>query len=102
MAKAIAPRDTEEAAEMAKMLADPARLKILSVVVFDGPVSVRQVCEAVNLPQPTVSHHLGLLRRSKIVEGKRHGKQVIYSVHGGLSKSGGMHTLKAMVAKLTR
>jgi DNA-binding transcriptional ArsR family regulator len=69
--------------------------------VFDAPVSVGQVCEAVNLPQRTVSHHLGLLRRSKVVEGKRTGKQVIYVAHGGLSKSSGLQTLKAMVTKLT-
>ena len=102
MAKTKRPENLDDAADIAKMLADAVRLKILSVVAFDGPVSVNGICEALNLPQPTASHHLGLLRRSRIVEGKRHGKQVIYTVRGDLAKNAGMQALQSLVAKLTR
>jgi DNA-binding transcriptional ArsR family regulator len=34
------------------------------------------------LPQPTVSHHLGLLRMSNVIGNRRDGKQVFYSLNG--------------------
>jgi DNA-binding transcriptional ArsR family regulator len=47
---------------------------------------VSSLCEALKLPQPTVSHHLGLLRLSNVIAHRRDGKQVFYSLKG---RSGG-------------
>ncbi|HET6428774.1 MAG TPA: ArsR family transcriptional regulator [Phycisphaerae bacterium] len=38
------------------------------------------MCRKLRLPQPTVSHHLGLLRAHGLVKNRRAGKQVFYSV----------------------
>ena len=36
------------------------------------------LCAALRLPQPTVSHHLGLMRRSGVLDCRRDGKQIYY------------------------
>lgn len=70
------PLDAEQAEELArtlKALADPARLRLLSIVAAsaDEEACVCDLTEPVGLAQPTVSHHLrvlteaGFLTRSK-------------------------------------
>ena len=44
-----------------------------------GPRNVTALCKALGLKQPTVGHHLGLLRMGRLVNGKRQGKAVEYS-----------------------
>jgi DNA-binding transcriptional ArsR family regulator len=102
MAKSKKPKlaELDDAAVVGKLLGDGLRLKILSVVAFEGPVSVGQVCDAVNVPQPSASHHLGILRMAKLVLGRRSGKNVIYSVAGGLSNHAGLSSLRTMLDKL--
>ena len=50
--------------------ADPARIRILSVLV-EGELCVCDIVELLGLPQPTVSRDLGLLRRAGLVEVNR-------------------------------
>jgi ArsR family transcriptional regulator len=100
MARALRPNDLEEAAVLAKVLSDPTRVKLMAILASGKPKSVGQLCDALKLPQPSVSHHLGLLRMTWVVEGQRTGKKVFYSVHRNLPKSAGFQTLKALLAKL--
>lgn len=62
-----------------KLLSDPTRLEIL-MQLSQGEFTVTDICAALNLPQPTVSHHLGLLRMGHCIVNKRNGKSVIYSL----------------------
>ena len=39
-------------------------------------------CDELQLPQPTVSHHLGLLRMNNVIGNRRSGKQVFYTLNG--------------------
>jgi DNA-binding transcriptional ArsR family regulator len=94
--------DTDEGAAVAKLLADATRLKILTVVTYEGPASVGHVCQATGLPQPTVSHHLGLLRRARLVQGRRSGKQVIYTLGDSRGPVDGIKALAAIIEKLGR
>jgi DNA-binding transcriptional ArsR family regulator len=43
---------------------------------------VSSLCDELRLPQPTVSHHLGLLRMSNLITNRRDGKQVFYELDG--------------------
>jgi len=47
-----------------------------------GEQHVNQLCKALRLPQPTVSHHLSLLRIHGLVKNRREGKLVFYTVNG--------------------
>jgi len=73
----------EEAAEPArvfKALGDPVRLRLLSMVASraGGEVCVCDLASAFELSQPTISHHLKLLREAGLIEGERRGTWVYY------------------------
>ena len=80
-----APLDAEEAADMAQgfsALADPVRLRILSILAAapDGEVCVCNFVGPTGKAQPTVSHHLRILGEAGLVHGDRRGKWVWYSL----------------------
>lgn len=45
-----------------------------------GETHVTQLCKKLRAPQPTISHHLGLLRVNGVVRARRQGKMVFYSL----------------------
>ena len=60
-----------------QLLADATRLKLL-LLLGGGEANVTELCKRLGLGQPTVSHHLGLLRTAGVVEPRRQGKRVFY------------------------
>ena len=64
-----------------RLLSDKTRMNIL-LLLSKGERNVTSLCEELKLPQPTVSHHLGLLRMSNLIGNRRHGKQVFYGLNG--------------------
>ena len=79
------PRRPAEAAELAKgftALADPVRLRVLSMLAAapDGEVCVCEFVAPLGKSQPTVSHHLKILGDAGLVHGDRRGKWVWYSL----------------------
>jgi len=77
------------------LLSDGTRLGILKALV-GGSKSVTALCGILGLKQPSVSHHLGILRMGRLVDGTRKGKSVLYSTDKTLLKE-----LAAGIAKLT-
>jgi DNA-binding transcriptional ArsR family regulator len=75
--------DLEQLTSVFRLLADRTRLAIL-VQLSRGEHNVTTLCELLRLPQPTVSHHLGLLRMNNMVGNRRNGKQVFYSLNGSV------------------
>ncbi|HUU91674.1 MAG TPA: metalloregulator ArsR/SmtB family transcription factor [Phycisphaerae bacterium] len=81
MAKKISVAAKAELSEWARgfaLLSDPTRLGVLKLLA-GGPKNVTALCNALGLKQPTVSHHLGLLRMGRLVLGTRMGKSVVYT-----------------------
>lgn len=81
-----APLDADDAAELAHAftaLADPVRLRVLSILAAapDGEVCVCDFVEPLGKSQPTVSHHLKILSEAGLVHGDRRGKWVWYSLN---------------------
>ena len=77
--------DEAAAAEMAPVLAalaDPVRLRIVSMLAAapEGAACGCDLEDPLGLSQPTVSHHLRVLREAGIVEGSRQGRWVYYKV----------------------
>jgi DNA-binding transcriptional ArsR family regulator len=66
-------------AEFFKALAHPIRIRILEILVRGGR-SVHELQEALGLDQPTVSQQLAVLRAKNIVEGRKEGTGVRYTV----------------------
>lgn len=65
--------------ETFRLLGDPSRLRIL-LYCENGPKSVTDIADALELSQSLVSHHLRLLRGARLVSGVRHAKQVFYKI----------------------
>ena len=63
----------------AKALADETRQKIMALCCCKW-LSVGEIVEALNVSQPTVSHHLSILRSAGLVDSRRDGKQIFYSL----------------------
>jgi DNA-binding transcriptional ArsR family regulator len=78
-AKSSHQESIKELCNLFKLLSDPTRLEIL-LQLTQGEFTVTDICESLGLPQPTVSHHLGLLRMGHCIVNKRNGKSVIYSL----------------------
>jgi len=66
-------------AHICKGLADPKRLLILDALRAEER-SVTDLVEELDLPQANVSQHLAVLRERGLVEGRRDGQRVFYSV----------------------
>ncbi len=63
-----------------KGLADESRLKILFLLDDLDEACVRDIQQVLRVPQPTVSRHLGLLKRMGLVDNHRRGKWNYYYV----------------------
>jgi len=64
-----------------KALADETRLRILKLLEV-REMCVCEVMVALDLTQPTASHHLGLLENAGFVKGRKEGKWVFYGISG--------------------
>ena len=64
----------------AKALADETRQKIMNLVCCQW-LSVNEIVEQLHVTQPTVSHHLAILREAGLVSVREEGKQSFYSLN---------------------
>jgi ArsR family transcriptional regulator len=64
----------------AKAIADETRQKIMSQCCCDW-LSVNEIVEKVGFSQPTISHHLAILRDAGLVNIREEGKQTFYSLN---------------------
>jgi ArsR family transcriptional regulator len=76
----VSPDDAELLAGRLKALADPNRLRLLSLIAACGEVCACDPVDALGLSQPTVSHHLGVLTEAGILERERRGRWIHYRV----------------------
>jgi len=91
----MAKADLGQLAQGFSLLSDKTRLGILTQL-SGGPKNVTAMCKALKLKQPTISHHLGLLRMGRLVNGQRQGKAVLYTADKKALKE-----LQAAIGKLT-
>ncbi len=66
--------------EFAKALADDTRQKIMRICCC-RQLSVNDIVAELDVAQPTVSHHLSILRKAGLVCVQRRGKQTLYSLN---------------------
>jgi ArsR family transcriptional regulator len=64
----------------AKALADETRQKIMNLTCCEW-LSVNEIVEKVGVSQPTVSHHLAILREAGLVSLREEGKQTFYTLN---------------------
>ncbi len=72
-------KDLEALTTVYAALADPTRLRILSLL-GDGEICVCHIHASLDVPQPTASRHLAYLRKSGLVEARREGIWMHYKL----------------------
>lgn len=90
-------------AAVLKVIADPTRLRLLSLVAaqgVDGEVCICNLTEPVGLSQPTVSHHMKVLVDAGLLDREQRGKWAYYrQVPGALDALAGLVSTVAQPAK---
>lgn len=78
------PEETElyDLAELFKVFGDSTRIRIL-FVLFEAEVCVCDLAKVLNMTQSAISHQLRLLKANKLVNSRREGKSVFYSLADG-------------------
>jgi len=66
-------------ANIGRALADPKRILILNTL-YERPIHVSALAEYLDIPQPTISRHLRILRHQSLVVAKREGSSVVYHI----------------------
>jgi ArsR family transcriptional regulator len=84
-ASPLAEDDAVRLAGVLKAVADPARLRLLSMIAShpDGEICVCDLTEPLGLSQPTVSHHLKVMTTAGLVEREKRGVWAYYRIAPG-------------------
>src|ERR687888_2433709 len=77
-ASLLSEPETEELAARFKALADPTRVAIVNRLSSADEVCVCDLTDACGLSQPTISHHLRILREAGLVDFSRRGTWAYY------------------------
>jgi ArsR family transcriptional regulator len=82
----------EQVAPLLKALADPVRLRLMSLVASHegGEACVCDLTDAFDLSQPTISHHLKVLHDAGLLDREKRGVWVYYRVQTGALASLGL------------
>ncbi|MDF5759352.1 metalloregulator ArsR/SmtB family transcription factor [Spongiactinospora sp. TRM90649] len=78
----LSENDAADLAVLLKAVADPVRLRLLSMIGSHkgGEVCVCELTGFFDLTAPTISHHLKILRTAGLIDGERRGTWVYYRV----------------------
>ena len=72
--------EARELSALLRAVGDPVRLQVLRQLAQNEEMSVTTLVQALRVSQPLLSWHLGVLRRSGLVEMRREGRLVWYSL----------------------
>lgn len=64
-----------------RALSDKTRQEILVIFYTQKEVCVTDIASNFTLSRPTISHHLNLMKRSKLLNARKEGKEVYYSLN---------------------
>jgi ArsR family transcriptional regulator len=79
----LTPLDEGQALELARAfgaLADPVRLRLLSLIASADEVCACDLVEPLDRSQPTISHHTKALSEAGLIKGEKRGRWVWWSV----------------------
>ena len=94
----LTEQQAETIAPLLKAIADPVRLRLLSLVAShaEAEACVCDLNDAFDLSQPTISHHLKVLREAGIITSERRGTWVYYRLEPAvLDRMGALPTAPA-------
>ena len=78
LTEGLSTAEADQVAAAFKVLADPARVRLLSLIASRPETCVCELVDPSGLSQPTVSHHLKVLHDAGLVERRKEGTWVYY------------------------
>lgn len=75
----LCPCSSEECMELLSALSDETRQKIITLFYTNKELCVNDIAKNFSLSRPTISHHLNLMKRAKLLYARKEGKEVYYS-----------------------
>ncbi len=72
-------KQLHETVKLFKIFSDETRLRIIALLTEDE-FCVRDICEALEMSQSSISHQLKMLRDLNVVKTRRDGKNIFYSL----------------------
>ena len=70
----------EQLIQIAKVFSDGNRVRIVALLMRDGPICVCEICDTLNLSQPLVSRHLRQMKEAGVIRSEKNGKWMVYSL----------------------
>lgn len=70
----------EMAASKLRAIAHPMRIAIIDLLTANQKLTVTQIYERLSLEQASASHHLNILKNKGLLESRRDGKMIYYSL----------------------
>lgn len=74
----MSAEQADRVAGLMKALADPIRLRLMSMIAASSELCVCELMVPFDVSQPTISHHLKVLRSARLVDCERRGTWVYY------------------------
>jgi DNA-binding transcriptional ArsR family regulator len=71
----------DELLELLRAFSNETRQKIIRHCFTEKEVCVNDIAKQFTLSRPTISHHLNLMKRAKLLNSRKEGKEVYYSVN---------------------
>jgi DNA-binding transcriptional ArsR family regulator len=70
----------ELAASKLRAMAHPMRIAIIDLLTANKKLTVTEIYERLSIEQASASHHLNILKNKGLLESKRDGKMILYSL----------------------
>ena len=80
LAEPLTEEDAEDLASAFAAMADPVRLRLLSLVADAGEVCSCNLLEPLGKSQPTISHHTKVLAEAGLIRGEKRGRWVWWQI----------------------
>lgn len=80
LAEPLGRGEADQLAALLKAVADPARLRLLSLIRSSGEACACELTEPIGLSQPTVSHHLKVLTEAGLLRREQRGQWAWFTV----------------------
>jgi DNA-binding transcriptional ArsR family regulator len=70
----------DQAASKLRAISHPMRIAIIDLLSDGKQLSVTEIYESLDIEQATASHHLNILKNKGVLDSKRDGKKIFYSL----------------------
>lgn len=88
--------DRARISELLAAVGDPARLNIIFLLGETGRLNVGDIASHFHLSRPAISHHLKVLKTSRVVTAQKVGQEVFYELDEGVI----IHELRTMLVNI--